>query len=65
MLDRLGARFELVTTYTNYQQMMPCGFRGFCTSWQTVPTTAEEMRVVLRGRAWRPPASSTPPEVSP
>ncbi len=56
VLDQLGARFAFVTTYTNYQQMMPCGFRGLCTTWQTVPTTNEDMRVVLRGRAWRVPA---------
>ncbi|RYE92656.1 MAG: hypothetical protein EOO75_06185 [Myxococcales bacterium] len=58
VLDQMGARFELVTTHTSYQQMMPCGFRGLCSTWQTVPTTTEEMRVVLRGRAWRLPAAS-------
>jgi len=52
VLDQAGARFELVTTWTNYQQMMPCGSRGLCMSWQPVPTTYEDMSVVLRGRAW-------------
>ncbi len=58
VLDQIGARFEQVTTFTSYQQMMPCGFRGMCSTWQTVPATHEEMRVVLRGRAWRLPSAA-------
>lgn len=56
VLDQTDARFELITTWSSYQQMIPCGSRGFCTSWQSIPTTHEEMVVVLRGRAWLLPS---------
>ena len=52
VLDQTDARFQLVTTWSSYQQVIPCGSRGFCSSWQTMPTTHEEAQVVLRGRAW-------------
>jgi hypothetical protein len=52
VLDQTDARFELVTMWSSYQQMVPCGSRGLCTNWQAIPTTHEEMLVVLRGRAW-------------
>ncbi|MCS6899147.1 MAG: hypothetical protein RMJ98_01800 [Myxococcales bacterium] len=58
VLDQTDARFEQVTMWSSYQEMIPCGSRGFCTAWQVVPTTHEEMFVVLRGRAWW-----LPPEV--
>lgn len=60
VLDQTAARFELVTSWSNYQQMMPCGSRGLCSSWQAVPTTHEEMVVVLRGRAWLLPSGGAP-----
>ena len=51
---------ELITTYNNYQQVIPCGSRGMCTSWQATPSTQEEMVVVLRGRAWLTPSEGSP-----
>jgi hypothetical protein len=55
VLDQTDARFELVTTWSSYQQLIPCGSRGFCLSWVAMPTTHEAMTVVLRGRAWALP----------
>lgn len=61
VIDTAGARFELVTTWTNQQQLVPCGSRSFCTVWQPVASTHEEMVVVLRGRAWLLPAQGEQP----
>jgi hypothetical protein len=52
IVDWMGARFQLVTTYVTQTSLFPCGPRSFCGTQVAVPTTTEEVHVVLRGRAW-------------
>jgi hypothetical protein len=60
VIDWMGAKIELVQTWGQHPMTFPCG-RGYCTTWDTYPTTQQVMTVVLRGRALSVPEGEAAP----